>query len=653
LELAGIVGAWNVLTISCIVGARYNPSSMQLRLPQASGPALLRGGLSLVLPLLAAAGAFRLNNGGNARVAMLALGFAALLIAGALAWRRRLPDGALAWFIFCLGLAVLLMTALRSWDITGHDITQEFQVFRLAQIHGHWDISLFRDPYNACLSITILPQVFSQLLHVSGLVVFKLILQAVFAVCPVVLFALLRKHVSKLAALAGCALFVSYPAFVNDSPMLTRQGVAYLFFALVMLATIGKRVDKQQKVLFLLCATGVILSHYSTSYMLVAIFGIAAVCKIIMLRLHPDKYASRQRQPIVSPFFAAVLFLMTFVWYSQLTGTSRGLITTVIESAVNVPHLFSTDNKSTDSSVALLFAVQKTQTDIYQSYLNDPKLTIDKATPAQYMPTPTDDNVPITPLGRRARSMGFNPAKVAALRQDFAKVLQLLAIAGLLFSVYAWWRGKYLGIVSLDSVSLYAAGVVILVLIVVLPVFSINYGVLRAFQQALIFLLLPMMLLLTQLGRRLQPWLKLRLTVLSAVSIFLLFTGAIGQLLGGVGAGLNLNNRGLYYGLYYATAADSRTFDWLKVHLPKSSDVRAARYSRALMHDPNYPFKNIGILPAQLRPDSYEFLDQAQIERQKLYVYSQGSPLIMTFPLNFYETETNQLYSTGSTGVYH
>ncbi len=657
LGLLGAIGAWNVMTGGLIIAAvRTNKKLIQCRRwsPKTVPiTAWVFFAASLLLPIIATLGAIRLNNGGNALFAEFTIGLTAAVIIGAFLFRRRLPDELLAWLISSIGFTVLLMTSLRGWDAVGHDIEREFRVFTLTHIHGLWDISLDRDPYNACLSITILPEMFSQILGVSGLVVFKVVLQMIFAMCPVVIFLLLRKYTSKLGALVGSTLFICYPTFINDSAMLTRQGVAYLFFALALFIIAEHAHKRNFKILFLCCALGAVLSHYSTAYMFVALFVVAVIGKLFVAWLHnrPGKGHKKPRKKkvkktVVSPMFAAMLFIMTFVWYSQITATSSGLIVTLQKSIANLPNLFSDDNKSADTATALLFAGGKTQVNLYESYLSTSWTETTKVASAL-----TSDELPVTPLGQWAHSVGVSPSLITTLRQNFAKVLQLLALGSVVYMTYRLLRKKP-SPVDHDYIYLSVAAVGILGLMVVLPVLSINYGVLRAFQQALIFLIVPITLLLATMSARLWPRLRTTLATGGIVFLFLLFTGLFAQLLGGVSPSLSLNNQGLYYGLFYTSKADAQAFAWLKHNVRRGEDVRAANFNRALMHDPQYPFARVGILPTQTGADTYIYTDPAQVLTQKIYLYYESSPLIMTFPLNYYDDNKNRIYSTATTRIY-
>lgn len=655
LELTNILIVYNIVSAALILWSQRRDArtfSLQIKKPQHIYLNIGLGIFGFMLPIVTAFGAFRLNNGSDEAIAMVASMAIVTVFALAMIFRKRLPDGSIAWLIFCSGLAVLLMTSLRSWDISGHDIAREFHVYNLTHLSGHWDIGAFRDPYNACLSITILPELFTKLLDISGLMVFKFVMQVIFALCPVVMYFLLRRYASKLGALVGVGLFISYPTFINDSAMLTRQGVAYLLFSLALLAVLHPKIKRVPRAVFLFLSLGVILSHYSTSYMFVAIFGLAIIARFVIGRIQGERLVIHgHQQSIVTPSILALLVLGTFLWYAQVTSTSGGLVATLRRSISNAPHLFSDDNKSSDTSVALFMASSKTQVDVYEAYLNNAKQPNKKAATLEYLPSIEGDDLLLTDLGKRMAENGIDPGITVTIRQHFGRILQVAAVAAVLYA--AWLLiSKRASALPADIVYLSLGGIVVTIVMVVMPNLSINYGVLRAFQQALIFLIIPLIILLAVLTRRINRYVKLTLATIITSFLFLLFMGFFAQLTGGVSPSLTLNNSGLYYGLYYTTRADIEGFSWMKNNIPAGQDVRTSSYAKALMHDPTYPFDETGILPSHRPIDGYVFLGEAQMVSQKFYVYHEGSPLITSFPLHYYQKHTDKIYSTPTTGVF-
>ncbi|HYF71642.1 MAG TPA: hypothetical protein VD864_02410, partial [Nocardioides sp.] len=180
------------------------------------GRALLDARLELaqalaVLALVAAVlGAIRLNNDAGGQVAL-----AAVLLAGgallALLLGARSSIGRDARTIGLVAAALLLATSLRGWNITGHDIQAEFLAFRLANEGQNWQMADLPSAYNACLSVTILPTVLVQATGLSGELVFKVLLQLVFALVPVLTYLFARRFVARRVALAGAVLTMAFP----------------------------------------------------------------------------------------------------------------------------------------------------------------------------------------------------------------------------------------------------------------------------------------------------------------------------------------------------------------------------------------------------------------------------------------------------------
>ena len=73
-----------------------------------------------------------------------------------------------------------------------------FRSFRLSDGAQHWQMGALPSAYNACLSVTILPTVLAQALGLPGTVVFKVLLQLVFALVPVLTYLYGRRLVVEI-----------------------------------------------------------------------------------------------------------------------------------------------------------------------------------------------------------------------------------------------------------------------------------------------------------------------------------------------------------------------------------------------------------------------------------------------------------------------
>jgi len=236
-------------------------------------------GLPLIFVFLAVFGAIRLNNGaGNILTVVMLWGiflFVPIIVVNA---RRRDPK-VIPAAIYLISLALLLMTSLRGWTVTGHDVLREYNVFQLSKNLGFWSPDNFNDAYNACLSVTVLPTFLDNLLAVYDPYIFKLFFQLIFAFAPVAIYLAARRYSSPGLAFLAAFFFVSFPTFFNDMPMLNRQEAAILFLALAAMAVFDKDIPRRwRQILFVVFGIGMILSHYATTY---AFFAALTVCLIL------------------------------------------------------------------------------------------------------------------------------------------------------------------------------------------------------------------------------------------------------------------------------------------------------------------------------------------------------------------------------------
>ncbi|WP_181641900.1 hypothetical protein, partial [Nocardioides massiliensis] len=238
-------------------------------------------------------GAIRLNNGADGDVALVShvlvlAAFAVLLV-------RRGTAGRDLRVLYLSALALLLATSLRGWGVTGHDIQAEYGVFRLTQDAGHWSMDLMQNAYTACLSITILPVALAETTGLSGTIWFTVGLQVVFAAVPALAYLVYRRFVPQRLALVAVLFVVAFPTFHVDMPYLVRQEIAFLFVVLLLLVATDRGAPvRMRRVLAVVFGVGVIVSHYSTTYLLLlalggglVLYGLAAL--VTRRRRTPDR----------------------------------------------------------------------------------------------------------------------------------------------------------------------------------------------------------------------------------------------------------------------------------------------------------------------------------------------------------------------------
>jgi uncharacterized membrane protein len=631
-------------------------------------------GLAALVVVGAVAGAIRLNNGASGALALGVLVVAALIVVGLLVWRERLDESAICAVLYLLALALMLMTSLRGWYIVGHDIQQEFHALGLTSVNGAWDVSLFREPYNACLSITILPALIGRVAHLHDPYVLKVVIPFLFAVCPVLVYRIARRFVAVAPAVLSAVYFMAFPTFFTDMPFLTRQQVAFIFLgAGFLVITAGEQPLRRRRGWLAVMAVGVVFSHYSTIYVLLGVMAIALLAARIpdLMRVLRRSRAPRpilrlRREPLVVTWPIVLgLGLLVAIWTGPLTGTSGQLEKTVLDSAQGIVSGDLLGNRSSDVSYSLLAGQTKTLEERIAEYRAQ---TIEDGAAGRaagtYYPLsvveryPTvaleQPDLPVTSLGDVVESAGVSvPFVNSVLRAGFARLLQVFVIIGLVVAglgLVQWFR------VTHEFFLLAAASFGVVITQVLLPALTVEYGLLRSVQQGL-FVLAPFLV-----AGSIAPfiWLGLRRATTAAAVIgttfFLSLTGVLPTLLGGYPAQLHLENSGEYYDLYYVQPQERAALAWLSQRVDPSSEVQSELQSDRYRSADPAAFASFrvsdDIYPTFLRPDAFVFLGESVVQRGTAALPEGNDRITYRYPRALLDAQKDLVYNSAGGAVY-
>ncbi len=689
---------------------RTKPFDIQVRLPRRSNIEKALCALPPFFPVLAALGAIILNNGGSNVLTLVLLGamgcYALLLVF----FREKISGDLYPYALFFIGLACLFTTSLRSWYISGHDIEREFYVFQLTNAHHIWNLAAFQDPYNTCLSITILPTILTNLLSIPDAYVYKVIFQILFAASPVVVFVLARKYTTPVLAFLSALFFLSFPLFFTDMPMLNRQEIAFLFFGLVLFMMLPSELPPvTRKLLFSIFAISVAVSHYATFYIVlpllifVYIFAHLAPLSFVknMLASFRTKTRTRPKKRLQAPTlltFPMLLLLLglSFFWYVSYTNSFNNVGAVISQVFSNNPL------KASDLSYYLfspqIDADQQLQEHI-QTLINSEKANAgqfySKGITSQYSThaVPQDVVAP-TPVGDVLSTLHIPLYKN---QEDFsslpAALLQILVLIGCLAifsfkSLRAKIRDKIMsrksslqareglaqqsppdtqaslelqgsGSRPLTSpgytksfdrqfLLLCAGAILLLSLMIVLPAISALFGLLRMFQQFLFLLSLPVVVLVYRVLFFMKERKRILATGFIFVLLFLNFTGFIPHLTGNYYAQINLDNSGLYYDAYYTHESDVLAIAWLS-HTDLNGDPVEADTSGV---NKLLPYGNIfasnEIFPPLIKQAAYVFVKDSV----NVVVNVNNKLVIINSPGPFLDSNKNRVYSNGDIEIY-
>ncbi len=591
--------------------------------------------LSTMMPILAALGAIRLNNGASNVLTLVLFAFMAVVFVWVAA--RSKLEGLFPYVLFSMALAILFTTSLRGWYNTGHDVQAEYLIFQLTAKNAHWSIAAFRHAYNACLSLTILPTILLKLTHVPPLYIFKVIYQVIFAFSIMPIYLFMEKVSNKRTAFFGAFIFITLPAFLNYMPMLNRQEIGTLFFALLMLAIFTTETalsNKARKSLIILLLFGLILSHYSSMYIAIALLSAAGLVGWILGKAYKRNNGLR---PLVGFKLIAIAFLLTLGWNLQFTNTGQGINAAVSSTVQNL--LDHTGQQSNSVSYSLIGRQTQSPPELLSNYANH------TASQVQYAGQP---NLPPTKLGSFMGHLLSPESFNNILRVLSAKILQVLLLLGAGVLVIRS-RRKLPSRDEAYFLALIGGCMVILALQTLLPQLSIDYGTLRFFQQMAIILAVPMVIGLQKLIA--WPNKKTIITAVFLAGLFLDLSGFVPEVTGGYPPQLALNNSGLYYESYYVHKAELLSSGWLLTNKKPDTSIEMDKYAK-FRFLPAIMFDKLKITSlTSINKSDYIYQDTANVATNTYQIAISGAQIRYTLKQDI-NSQKNLIYSDGGSKVY-
>ncbi len=663
---------------------RVFETDFELRLPKLNGFSLSLILASFIFPILAFLGALLLNNSGPIFLTMMALLLVVVIVPIIIMSRKEIDEPVKPIVLYMMALSFLLMNSMRGWFITGHDILLEYHVFTLTADAHRWLMSLYQDPYMACLSLTIFPTYLQNLLHTSSAYIFKFFIQFIGAMPVVIVYYLSKRYVSDKVAFLSAFLYITFPTFMVDMAFLNRQGIAFLFFGSMVFTLLDEEYfsEKVKMLTLFLFGTGMVFSHYSTSYiaipLLIATYIINKIMRFIVKLQRPrwlHKLTSKignsemYQQPVMLKLvFVIGMLVIMVVWSTFITKTSTSFINTVEQIGASLKKPFSLDEQTGPAKYSILSSQVPTPEVLFNQFLTEGiKQQKVKEKQSEFFPLSLTQSYPTKPVAEYIAPLtGFGKDVQAAvhvslnsiynfIKQAYAKVLQVLLLIGLvgLGAGYSF-KKKILHHLPVEYIAMSLAGIVILVGQTVLPANAIDYGLLRLFQQNLIFLCLPIFLGLTALVSLITKDTRKLLAICAGILLFffVILSGLFTQLTGGARPLLPLNNDGLYYDSYYTHAEEVASAEWLSKADYRRLPIQAAHFSDIKMLAYGRITSYIELLPETTKKDSYVYLNYDNAKTSNILEIINGYVVYYSFPMNFLNDHKNLIYNNGGSKIY-
>jgi len=277
--------------------------------------------LFLCLPVLSITGAIWVKTYEINLILLFMITLIVSLFALEVILKKNLPSKLYPLAIFMIAISLLYHSSIMSDNLIhfGSDTPGEVFAFKVAEKNAHWspinpypgDLSVGRT--YAMLSVTILPIVYSSLLNLNVIWIFKLLNPILFALVPMGLYILWSKFISAKYAFVSAFFFMAYNVFYTEMLGLNKQMIGELFFVLLLLVIFNKKMRPLNKTsCFLIFGFALIVSHYALAEIFLFLISFILISLIIM-----KKPRRKITLAMVLCFFAIM-----FLWYLYTSNSA-------------------------------------------------------------------------------------------------------------------------------------------------------------------------------------------------------------------------------------------------------------------------------------------------------------------------------------------
>jgi uncharacterized membrane protein len=606
--------------------------------------------LPLLLPLVAAAGAIRLNTGHSNGVALIALCGCILMTVALFAYTSRVSISLLAVGLYAVGLAMMWSFSLRGASVYGFDISNEYHVLQHVSAAGVWHPSNRDNAYAAMLSTTILPSELHAMTGVSDLMIFKLVYPMLSVFFPVAVFYIGRRILSSRWAFAAGVLIITQSGFGQELPAIARQEIALVFFTALMAAALETSLPRRRQLpMVILFGLAMVVSHYTTTYVTVTLLGLTLVLHWL------TSWIRRTRAPAGMITALLVSALGAAFWYGPITHSSSNVAQ--LAQATQSQGLDLLPNRSQAGGLIAAYLDGNTVTPITpQQYEQEVHTSYEKYKPFVH-PLPDAGNpayalraatTPTPPVKLPAVSNAFSVANVLA-----QQLIYLLSAVGAMMLLF----GRALPAVARQLGLLTAGTLIFLLAIRFSGTLATFYNAERALLQAMVFLDISIFWCMQVLAERRRLRLSSAVRVAAAALIAVIFAasnGLVGAILGG-GTATNLANSGYDYEQFYVTPQELASAAWLGGQVRPGELVYTDDYGQLPLVTVTGISSGLllDVTPETLSNHAWVYASQTNVIDGQAHASFNDHSVIYVYPTNFLSSNYNLVYTNGSSEVYH
>jgi len=243
----------------------------------------------ILLPLLSILGTSLVNFNENNLILLLLMVMIAT-VGVLIGFNRFIGERLYPLAIITIAIALLYHNSLISSYLIGTDIQYEYYFYQLVEINSSWNPGIVAHSYNTVLSITILPVIYSGLMDMEGIQIFKVVYPLLFSLVPLALYQVVREQTYQRMAFWAAFLLIGFFGFFGEMLQSGKTQIALLFLALLILVMVDKQMGRTKAAsLLIMFGISLTVSHYTLAYIyilyLVSAWLLLMMVKVLSRRL--------------------------------------------------------------------------------------------------------------------------------------------------------------------------------------------------------------------------------------------------------------------------------------------------------------------------------------------------------------------------------
>lgn len=400
-----------------------------------------------LLPLIAIIGAYTLQYYGDNRIQitlLLLICFVVMLMA----W-GYLKKEYYHITIFLIAISMLYYSVLISNHIWGYDIFFEYQFATYVIKNGIWDYT-WPHAYNAMLSVVMYAPIYNKLSGMTLTWILKFIYPFLFSLISIGLYKIFEERTGSKLAFLAAFFFIAYNGFSYGwMVQMARQQIAEIFLVLLVWLMVDRKIPQnKRKLLYLLFGIGLIVSHYSVTYLFMFML-LATIVTLTLLsssfgniintillkfgfeRKYFGKYLKIENQTI--SLSLSLFFIGFIIVYYSLTADSKPIASLFDALRIVSKNVNTLVFSGSVNPMIILLAVGILLIVLVVGYKIFKKISKD-VDPSTITPHPKLKN-------------NILKLKDMSLRRKQALIL----LVTLIMILHIWWPFKYMDIVSINA----------------------------------------------------------------------------------------------------------------------------------------------------------------------------------------------------------